>query len=180
MKLDKSFYLNPDVVAVAKQLIGKSLHTSLNGKHSSGIIVESEAYSYKEKACHAFNNKRTKRTETMFQEGGKAYIYLCYGIHHLFNIVTNIKNKPEAVLIRAIQPIETAPKKCTSGPGNLSKYLAITTSLNGVSLTGNKIWLEEGNQLPCEVSKRIGIDYAQEDALLPWRFTAKDNQWISK
>lgn len=180
MKLYESFYLDTDVVNVAKKLIGCELHTYINGMHRSGIIVETEAYSYREKACHAFEKKRTKRTETMFVAGGVAYVYLCYGIHHLFNVVTNIENEPEAVLIRALQPTIQDKAKIASGPGKLTKYMNIHTRHNGISLMGNEIWIESGETMAIESSKRIGIDYAGNDANLPWRFTAKNNHWISR
>jgi DNA-3-methyladenine glycosylase len=145
-RLEKAFFMRNDVDGLANDLIGKILVTNMNGHHKSGIIVETEAYSYKEKACHTYNNKRTKRTETLFREGGTVYVYLCYGIHHLFNIVTNIEGKAEAVLIRAIQPLNgfssseiTDRKRVTSGPGKLSKAMGINTTHNNVSLLDNLI-----------------------------------------
>jgi DNA-3-methyladenine glycosylase len=188
LKIKKSYYQTDDVVGAAVDLIGKVLYTSFGGQLKAGIIVETEAYSYKEKACHAYNNKKTNRTKTLFEEGGMAYIYLCYGIHHLFNVVTNKKDKAEAVLIRAVEPyhgftdLELNPKsRITSGPGKLSKALGITTNLNEASLTGNEIWLsDEGIVKGIDQSTRIGVGYAKEDALLPWRFTAKENLWVSK
>ncbi|MEQ8927038.1 MAG: DNA-3-methyladenine glycosylase [Fulvivirga sp.] len=183
MKLNKSFYLSDNVVEVAQALIGKQLCVSIDGIIKSGVIVETEAYSYKEKACHAYNYKNTKRTSTLFEKGGIAYVYLCYGIHSLFNIVTNEKGFPEGVLIRAVEPtggIELK-KKITSGPGKLTKALGITLKHDKVDLTGDQIWVEEiGHQTVIEASKRIGVDYAGEDAELLWRFTSKNNQWISK
>ncbi|MTI40617.1 DNA-3-methyladenine glycosylase [Fulvivirga lutimaris] len=188
-KLDNSYYLADDVVALAKDLVGKELHVKTDLGHRSGIIVETEAYSYLEKGCHAYDNKRTARTEPLFMAGGVAYIYLCYGIHHLFNIVTNAEDKAEAVLIRAVQPNigfepeELKPSsKITSGPGKLSKVLGIDLNLNKISLTGDTIWLTDAvdNSMDVLASKRIGIDYAGEDANLLWRFTAKNSPWISK
>lgn len=159
------------------------------------MIVETEAYSFKEKGCHAYNNLRTPRTEVMFQEGGIAYVYLCYGIHHLFNIVTNKEDKAEAVLIRALEPIEGEPtmikrlnakhsSRITSGPGKLTKALGIDRMLNEKSLSGNVIWLEDrgmkfAKNLLIKV-KRVGIDYAEEDADLLWRFYIKNNSWVSR
>ena len=182
MKLKKSFYLNTNVLEIAEQLIGKELHIRMQGVHKAGIIVETEAYSFREKACHAYLKRYTNRTKTMFMEGGVAYVYLCYGIHHLFNVVTNSKNIPEAVLIRAIQPLEEhAIKRITAGPGKLTKYLGITKALDATSLVGDKLWIEDRNrEYPVATSIRIGIDYAEEDANLPWRFTVKDNPWVSK
>ena len=187
-RLEKTFFMKNDVVGLAHDLIGKILVTNINDHTKSGIIVETEAYSYKEKACHAYNNKRTKRTETLFKEGGTVYVYLCYGIHHLFNIVSNIEGKAEAVLIRALQPQNgfssdeiNAKKKVASGPGKLSKAMGINIVHNNLSLLGNTIWIEDQliDMPGIEKSKRIGVDYAAEDADLLWRFTAKTNKWIS-
>ncbi len=189
MKLDKTFYLEPDVVLLAKLLIGKVLYTRIDGEVKCGMITETEAYSYKERACHAYQNKRTKRTETLFATGGTSYVYLCYGIHHLFNIVTNKAGVAEAVLIRAVAPLEgfsqkelMVKNKATCGPGKLSKEMGISTKMNNLDLTGNIIWLEDNNlEVPEIVSTaRIGVDYAGDDALLPWRFLANNNPWISK
>jgi DNA-3-methyladenine glycosylase len=189
LKLDNSYYSGNDVVALAEDLIGKELHVNTDAGYKSGIIVETEAYSYLEKGCHAYDNKLTARTEPLFQQGGIAYVYLCYGIHHLFNIVTNRQDVAEAVLVRAVQPKngfsekELKPiSKITSGPGKLSKSLGINMHHNKIKLTGDTIWLTDGVDTSWEVasSKRIGIDYAGEDANLLWRFVAKDSPWISK
>lgn len=183
MKLNKSYYLNDDVVAIAKDLVGKELVLSNNGIVKSGLIVETEAYSYKERACHAYDFRNTKRTETLFHEGGIAYVYLCYGIHYLFNIVTNKKDYPEAVLIRALEPVTGIANKSriTSGPGKLTKALDIDLSYNESSLVKDNIWIEDNGVIPeIEISSRIGVDYAGEDAKLPWRFSIKNNKWVSK
>lgn len=195
MKLKESFYQRTRVDRIAKDLLGKLLVSKVNNSLTSGIIVETEAYSYKEKGSHAYNNLRTTRTETMFGEGGVAYVYLCYGIHNLFNIVTNKHDKAEAVLIRALEPVDGNEimmkrtqkriiQRITSGPGKLTKALGIDRTWDGKMLTGNYVWVEDrgitiaGNDIV--VTKRIGIDYAGEDALLPWRFYLKDNPWISR
>lgn len=195
MKLKESFYQRSNVTKIARDLVGKVLVTNINNSLTSGIIVETEAYSYKERGCHAYNSLRTARTEVMFHDGGIAYVYLCYGIHHLFNIVTNTKDRAEAVLIRAIQPLQgekimmermnkSTNYKITSGPGKLTKALGIDRIMNGKELTGNDVWLEDRNIKVTKhnivIAKRIGIDYAGEDALLPWRFYLKDNGWISR
>mgnify|MGYP001350212288 CR=1 FL=1 len=195
MKLKKSFYQRPCVDQIAKDLLGKVLISRFNNSLTSGIIVETEAYSFKEKGCHAYNNLRTARTETMFGDGGKIYVYLCYGIHNMFNIVTNKKEKAEAVLVRAIEPIEGTDlmiarastrnsHRITSGPGKLTKALGIDRTMDGQLLTGYDVWIEDpGTKIAFSrivVTKRIGIDYAGEDALLPWRFYLKDNPWISR
>lgn len=187
MKLPKSFYLQEDVVSIARQLIGKVLYTNIDGIITAGIISETEAYEGAiDKASHAFGNRRTKRTETMFAEGGIAYVYLCYGMYELFNIVTNIKDIPHAVLIRGIIPyegleamaqrrgVEKIKQKDVNGPGKLSKALSISRALNEFDLNSDVIWIEDkGVQIDYNqivTDKRIGINYAEEDALLPYRF----------
>lgn len=197
MKLPESFYQRENVVLIAKELLGKTIHSMVNGELTSARITEVEAYSgLNDKACHANNGIRTKRTEVMYAEGGHAYVYLCYGIHHLFNIVTNAKNRADAVLIRAVEPLEGVDimlerrrkerldKTLTSGPGTLSEALGIKTKTHyGKWLLDNDIWLEDSRNLSSDeiiTSTRIGVDYAEEDALKPWRFYIKDNQWISK
>ncbi len=193
MKLPQSFYERSNVVRVAKDLIGKRLITNVNDMLTSGIIVETEAYSYKERGCHAYKGP-TERNKVMFEKGGISYVYLCYGMHHLFNVVTNQSGKADAVLIRALEPelgmdlmMErmkvNSIKRITSGPGKLTKALGITKSWNGVDLLGHQVWIEEGDKVSSSKIKadaRIGIDYAGEDALLPWRFSIKDNKWVSK
>lgn len=151
------------------------------------MIIETEAYKGAEdKACHAYNNRRTKRTEVMFAPGGLAYVYLCYGMHHLFNIVTHKKNTPHAILIRAIQPthgIETmlerrkkkmGDKALTSGPATTTQALGIHTNHSGTDLTQSKIWVEDRGKIISKnqiiATPRIGIDYAEEDRTLPYRF----------
>lgn len=194
MRLTPEFYLDKNVVKIARSLLGKILFTWIDGNVTAGRIVETEAYSWKERGCHAFKGKTT-RNAVMFDPGGVAYVYLCYGIHHLFNIVTNYEGIADAVLIRALEPVIgieimkgrrgkiSNEFQLTSGPGKLSKALGIDRNLNGKSLFQNEVWLEDdGASLSNKkivASKRIGIDYAGEDALLPWRFTIKDNLWIS-
>ncbi len=186
MKLRKSYYQEKDVVKIARDLIGKILYTRINGKLCSGIISETEAYEgVTDKASHAYGGRRTARTETLYADGGKTYVYLCYGIHHLLNFVTNIENTPHAVLIRGIIPLEGTEimmQRCnkksvnglTDGPGKVSRALGITIAMNNISLLDNTIWVEENKKLlkPFKIasSPRIGIDYAGEDAKLPYRF----------
>lgn len=189
-KLKRSYYLEEDVVAVARDLIGKSLCTRIHGKYTSGIITETEAYAgVNDKASHSFGGRRTPRNEVMYGSGGTAYVYLCYGMHHLFNVVTNQKEVPHAVLIRAIKPLEgintilkrrkhkKIAKNTAGGPGTVSQALGITTQLNGITLLGEKIWLEDQgvkiNDGQIMAGPRIGVDYAGKDALLPYRFTVK-------
>jgi len=187
LKLDKSFYIRDSVTQIARELLGKYLFTNFSGKLTSGIITETEAYEgVTDKASHAYYNRRTNRTEVMFAEGGLAYVYLCYGIHHLFNIVTNSENVPHAVLIRALHPVKGIEmmgkrvgkkypvKGFSDGPGKVSKLLGIQVKHTGYSLLGNKIWLEDKGVIVKEESiisgPRIGVDYAGEDAKLPYRF----------
>ncbi|GAB4129459.1 MAG: DNA-3-methyladenine glycosylase [Raineya sp.] len=195
-KLNRDFYLRDDVVQIARDLLGKVLFTCVDGHLTAGKIVETEAYSgTNDKACHAHSNKFTKRTSIMFEQGGKSYVYLCYGLHHLFNVVTNTKGKADAVLVRAIEPLEGIEKmlerrnftqlkySLTAGPGTLTKALGIDKSYYGEDLLGNTIWIAE-NTLEQEkfeivATTRIGVAYAQEDALLPWRFYVKNSQWVS-
>lgn len=196
MRLEPGFYERSDVVKIARELLGRALFTHVEGVTSGGIIVETEAYSWKERGCHAFGGKMTPRNEVMFRSGGHAYVYLCYGIHNLFNVVTNREGLADAVLIRAIEPLAGIdamnerrgkvenPFQLTSGPGKLTKALGIDRSFNGKFLLNNEVWIEDvGEKLKSKhivTSKRIGIDYAGEDAKLPWRFVVKGNSWISK
>lgn len=180
---------------MAKTLLGKVLYTRIGRRISSGMIVETEAYSHTEKGCHAYLNKMTKRNEVMFNAGGYSYVYLCYGIHNLFNVVTGTPGTGDAVLIRALEPIDglkimqqrmgaSTIRRITSGPGKLTKALGIDRSFNGKHLTGPDIWIgDEGVKVRKQdivASPRIGIDYAGKDAELPWRYTIAGNVWVSK
>jgi len=192
-----SFYRQADVVQIARDLLGKSLYTSYMGVITGGIINETEAYAgVIDKASHAYGGRFTDRTKIMYSEGGCAYVYLCYGIHSLFNIVTNIEGVPHAVLIRGLFPTigidvmleRRGVKKMNvdfcKGPGKVSKSLGIHYSHSGLLLTtsvaddeGMNIWIEEGDILIIDSdiisSPRVGVDYAKEDALLPYRFELK-------
>lgn len=185
--LPRSYYLQPDVVALSKDLLGKVICTRIGDEFTAGIITETEAYAgIGDKAAHVYGDKRTPRTETMYGEGGHAYVYLCYGIHHLFNIVTNIDGIPNAVLLRGIQPLEgletmksrrgkdKVTKGFSSGPGTASQALGIKTAHDTADLTGDLIWIEdrkiEIQEEHILVGPRIGVDYAEEDALRPYRF----------
>lgn len=196
-KLSLEFYLQDDVVHLGRSLVGKLLMSKKNGVLTGGIIVETESYKGAiDRACHAYNHLRTKRTEIMFNQGGKAYVYLCYGIHHLLNIVTNKKDIPEAILIRAIEPTvgiehmlkrrnkKTVDYTLCSGPGSLTQALGITREDNGASLLGDTLWIEQSSfsvpEEDIQVGPRVGIAYAKEDALLPYRFRLKNNPWTSK
>jgi DNA-3-methyladenine glycosylase len=195
-KLPQTFYQRNDVLKIAKELLGKILVTQWKGVITSGRITECEAYAgVTDRASHASNGRRTKRNEIMYGDGGAAYVYLCYGIHHLFNVVTNTKEVPHAILIRALEPlqgVETMLKRAgkkqsdhslTSGPGNVSKALGIFTKHSGISLSGQDIFIaEDGFKLKkteITTSPRIGVEYAGKDAKLPYRFYIKGNLFVS-
>lgn len=198
-KLPKSFYTRTDVVQISKDLLGKYLVTEFDGQRTVGKIVETEAYrAPDDKACHAHLNRFTKRTQVMFEEGGVAYVYLCYGIHHMFNVVTAKKGMAHAILVRGVEPIENVElmlerrgmdklkPQLTAGPGVLSKAMGITKDWTGTSLVADDaaIWIAdvgkkiEEKDIIC--SPRVGIDYAEECALWDWRFRIKGNKWTSK
>lgn len=196
-KLDTAFYLHDDVTEIARDLVGTLLCTRIgNDPVTSGVIVETEAYSGRnDRACHANNGKRTGRTEVMYHRGGVAYVYLCYGIHHLFNVVTNRKGMADAVLIRAIEPLagistilerrncnELTPA-VAAGPGRLTRALGISTDHYGTDLSGGSIWIEERQpdfrETDITATRRIGVDYAGEHAEREWRFSLKDHPWVS-
>ena len=193
-KLPKDFYLQENVVELSKQLLGKILFTKEGKTITAGIITETEAYAgTTDKASHAYGGRRTERTETMYAEGGVSYVYLCYGMYSLFNVVTNRKDIPHAVLVRAIQPMEgiktilqrrksdNLKKGLTTGPGKVSMALGINfRSHNAQNLSGTKIWIEDRGILIPEKSinkgPRIGVDYAGEDAKLPYRFWVNEKE----
>lgn len=189
MIIPDAFYRGDDVVAISRALLGKVLQTHIDGLRAAVVITETEAYAgVTDRASHAFGGRRTKRTEPMFGPGGKAYVYLCYGIHHLFNVVTNVDGVPHAVLIRAgvVQAgldvmlerrgKKKADKNLLAGPGSLAKALGITTTHTGASVAGDQIRIEDKGIVIQEsaitAGPRVGVDYAGEDALLPYRFRA--------
>lgn len=181
--LPRSFYLRADVVNVARELLGMVLTTDMDGVATSGIITETEAYAGAgDQASHAYMGRRTDRNEPMYSRGGTAYVYLCYGIHHLFNVVTNKTDIPHAVLIRAVVPLDRevtmlerrAGRPSTDGPGKVSMALGICTAHSGTDLIEGPIRLEDRGirVAPNDVltGPRIGVEYAGSDALLPYRF----------
>ncbi|MFN8289797.1 MAG: DNA-3-methyladenine glycosylase [Chitinophagaceae bacterium] len=195
-KLPMEFYQRKNVLTIAKDLLGKILVTKWDGVETSGRIVEVEAYrGITDKASHAYAGRRTKRNEIMYAAGGAAYIYLCYGIHHLVNVVTHTRDTPHAVLIRALEPVtgvemmlkRTGKSKpdhtLTRGPGNLSKALGLFTPKNGWLLNSKEFFIaDDGYRYAARQiarSPRIGVDYAGEDALLPYRFYVKGNPYVS-
>jgi DNA-3-methyladenine glycosylase len=198
---DKSFFQREDVVAISRNLIGMILYSKMNGVVTGGRIVETEAYGgVTDRASHAYGDRRTGRTETMYRAGGVCYIYLCYGIHHLFNIVTGPEGRPDAVLIRALEPVagiesmlkrrglDRVQRRVAGGPGLVTQSLGLTTDQDGLSLIhSKKIWLEmDGAQKTDQernnsiiASRRVGVDYAGEDAERLWRFRLKGNKFTS-
>jgi DNA-3-methyladenine glycosylase len=197
LKLEFSYYLNRDALFLAKDLLGKVLFTSIDGEVTAGIITETEAYyGIQDKASHAYGGRRTNRTETMYSRGGVAYVYLCYGMHNLFNVVSSVEGEPHAILVRAVEPLighdimerrrnmpNTKPA-ISSGPGSAAKALGIDRTFNQKDLAGDEIWIEDHGirYTPDQIAAtpRVGVAYAQEDALLPWRFFVKGNKYVSK
>jgi len=199
-KLGIQFYDREDVITIARELIGKIIVTKFDGVITSGRIVETEAYiAFTDKASHTFGGRRTARNEHMYAKPATSYVYICYGMHHLFNVVTNKKDVPDAVLIRAVEPLEGIPtmllrtkKKTldntlTKGPGNAGKALGITKEHSGLNLLGNEIFITEDRSagyIPIPEkqvgsSRRIGVESAGASALLPYRFYVKGNRFVS-
>lgn len=195
-KLPIEFYQQQDVVTIARALLGKVLVTNFGGELTAARIVETEAYNgIVDKASHAYNDRRTNRTKVMYEPGGRAYVYLCYGLHYLFNVVCNARDVPHAVLIRAAEPllgIETmlqrtgkakAAYDLTRGPANVSKALGITVKHTGLSLLEDTLFIADDKTFyaPDQIGAtvRIGVDYAAEDALLPYRFIVKGSRYVS-
>ena len=202
MIISKEFY-NRSALDVAQDLLGKILVREVDGKILKGKIVETEAYiGLIDKACHAYNGRRTKRTEILYEEAGVSYIYFIYGLYHCFNVVTNKKDVAEAVLIRAIEPIneldyisnirynkrydeltKVQSKNLTNGPSKLCLAYLLNKDLNAVKLyEKGAVYITDDNNEDFEIveSKRIGIDYAEEAKDFLWRFYIKDNIYVSK
>jgi len=195
-KLPREFYTRSDVLKVSRDLLGKLLVVpTANKKRVAGLIVEVEAYRGPEdRASHAFGGRRTKRTETMYQAGGVAYVYFVYGMYYQFNVVSNVQDIPHAILVRALEPVEgiefmrkrrhTHPDhNLTNGPGKLCIAMGIDRELDGADLSGNRVWLEDYQNVPTsKISKgpRIGIDYAEDWIDKPWRFWIRDNSYVSR
>jgi DNA-3-methyladenine glycosylase len=195
-KLPVTFYQRKNVLQIAKELLGKIIVTNFNDIITSARIVETEAYAgVMDRASHAYGARRTNRNDVMYAGGGTAYVYLCYGIHHLFNVVTNVEGIPHAILIRGGEPLtgieemlrrtgkEQLDNTLTRGPGNLSKALGINTGHSGTILRDDSIYIAGDGfsykKKEIFASPRIGVDYAGEDALLPYRFYIKGNPFVS-
>lgn len=196
-RIPNSIFTSTDVTSLSQFLLGKQLCTNIGGELTCGKIVETEAYNgVIDRASHAYGGRNTNRTATLYELGGIAYIYLCYGIHHLFNIVSGPQDTPHAILIRGIEPtvgldimlrrrkMTVAKPNITAGPGALSMALGITRHLDKESLAEDMIWLEDmdDNLDPSTIvaCPRVGVDYAGEDALLPYRYYLKGNKYVSK
>lgn len=195
-KLPREFYTRPNVVTVARELLGKLLVVpERNGTRVSGKIVEVEAYrGPQDRAAHSYGGRRTKRTETMYGIGGTAYVFFVYGMYDQFNVVTNAPDAPHAVLIRAVEPVEgidlmrkrrqgKSDHNLTNGPGKLCIALGIDRKLDAADLLGDRVWIEEHRVIPrsrIATGPRIGIDYAEEWIDKPWRFWIKDNAFVSR
>jgi DNA-3-methyladenine glycosylase len=195
-KLPVEFYKRKNVLQIAQDLLGKILITKFDGVITSGRIVETEAYiAITDRASHSYNGKRTARNEHMYAAAGITYVYICYGMHHLFNVVTNKKDTPDAVLIRAVEPVEgietmlqrTRKLKLdatlTKGPGNVGRALGISKQHSGLNLLEDTIFIcDDGIKLrknEIGVSKRIGVEGAGDAALYPYRFFVKGNKFVS-
>ena len=195
-KLPIQFYKRQDVVLIARELIGKIIVTNFDGIITSARIVETEAYiGLTDKASHSFGGKRTARNEHMYAPAGTAYVYICYGMHHLFNVVTNQKNIPDAVLIRAVEPITGVDimlrrtgkikpdNSLTKGPGNAAKALGISKHHSGVHLLKNEMYIaDDGFEIEKNKigkSRRIGVESSGDAALMPYRFYVKGNRFVS-
>ena len=191
MKLGRDYFLDTNVTGLARSLLGKVLASRIGNKITSGIITETEAYAgITDKASHAYGGRFTKRTAVMYKTGGTAYIYLCYGVHSLFNVVTAPIGTPHAVLIRSVVPLEgigimlsrrglqKPDPSAFIGPGKVAKALGLHFSMSGIDLTGNKIWLEDRSIRVASdaitAHPRIGVGYAGDHALLPWRFAIEN------
>lgn len=195
-KLPRDFYTRSDVLEIARDLLGKKLVVpNNNGSRVAGIIVETEAYRGPEdRASHAYNGRRTQRTETMYGIGGTAYVYFVYGMYNQFNVVTNVGDTPHAILVRAVEPIAgldimrrrrrgRSEYELTSGPGRLCLAMGIDRKLDKADLLGDRVWIEEGVSIsPRQIARgpRIGIDYAEKWITKPWRFWVRDNPFVSK
>lgn len=195
MRIEREFYMR-DAVTVGKDILGKIIvKKTADGRIMSGRITEVEAYmGTTDKASHSYGGRRTKRTEVMYKEGGYSYVFLIYGMYECFNVTAGREGDPQAVLIRGVEPLENKnlmwekrkvkkEKDISNGPGKLTKALGITREDNGADLTeGENLWLEDDGYKVKDIveTTRIGIDYAEEDVLKPWRFYIKDSIFVSK
>ncbi len=195
-KLTRKFYLRKDTLWAARKLLGKLLVVpDHSGNRVSGMVVETEAYlGLTDEAAHSYSGRRTPRNEVTYSHGGVVYVFFVYGMYHQLNVVTGPIGHPNVVLIRALEPVEGVDlmrerrgempyKNLTSGPGKLCIALGIDRGLNGADLAGDQIWLEKHRFFGEDAiasGKRIGIDYAGDDAEKPWRFWVADSEYVSR
>lgn len=196
-KLPQSYFLSEDVVYLAKDLIGKHLFVNTEDVVTGGVIVETEAYKGPEDVgSHAYNHRRTNRNDIMYAAGGVVYMYICYGIHDMLNVVTGPENTAHAILIRAIQPtqglevmrerrkVRHEDTRLCRGPGALAKALALKKVHNGISLQDNEIWIEDRGQRFSDTDliagPRIGLNIPEPYKSIPWRFYVKGNPYVSR
>jgi DNA-3-methyladenine glycosylase len=182
---------------ISRELLGKTLYTSIAGELTAGVIVETEAYAGPDdRGSHAFNNRRTPRNEMMYAQGGVVYMYICYGIHDMLNIVTGPEGTSHAILIRAVEPTEgigimrsrrnvyNADHRLCQGPGALGQAFGLNKTFNGKSLTGDEIWIEDQgtqlNQDDIATSGRVGMNFEGPYKSIPWRFYVRGNSFVSK
>jgi len=200
MILAPSFYQRDDVLAISKELLGKHIYTSFDGIITGGVIVETEAYrAPDDKACHAYGNKLTERTKTMFLEGGTLYVYISYGMHRMINVVTSTNGKAHAILVRAVEPIKGIDKilqrrqhdelkyNTMNGPGKSAMALGVEECHDGSFLCNKDcgIWIEDVGSIIKDneivIGPRVGMSiHTGVDAHRPWRFYIKDNKWVSR
>jgi len=197
-KLPRKFYSRNDTVEVARDLLGKLLVIpSAEGRRVSGVIVETEAYlGVEDRGAHSYGGRRTARNEIMYGRAGHVYVFFVYGMYYQFNVVTGAVGTPHAILIRGLEPVEGVDamrqrrgakarkdRDLTSGPGKLAIAMDIDRSMNGADLLGKDVWIENYREIPAESitsGPRIGIDYAGDDALKPWRFWIEGNIYVSR
>ena len=198
--ISKEYYESTDAREIAKFLLGKIVVSTIENLKTVAIIVETEAYMAPDDlACHARGDRRTPRTETMFGAAGMSYVYRCYGIHHLFNVVTAPEGMAHAVLIRAVQPLEgmdimqkrrkwsnTTPQ-LTNGPGKWTQAMGITDTLDGLDLTTTQSWIQifdsDGLVRDDEIisGPRVGMSsLTRECGYYPWRYYIRENAWVSR
>ena len=197
MKLGLDFYQRPDVLQIARELLGKHLYTNINGVITAGRVVETEAYRHEGDHSLALHLQRKRRqAQGLYQPGGHAYIYTVYDRHALFNLTTHDAAHPDAVLIRAVEPlvgIEEMLRRrglgalvrgLTAGPGVLSQALGISPAFSGTALNGDALWFEDHGEPVADAdvlaSARVGLAYAGPEAAgLPWRFRVRTSRWTS-
>jgi len=192
-RIGRSFFRRP-AVEVARDLIGSALVRD-DGVRLSGEVVETEAYAgIGDRGSHAYGGRRTARNEALYGEPGRAYVYMIYGLYHCANVSCGDVGDPQCVLLRALRPIEGLEvmaerrgltkdddvRKLCGGPSRLCQAFAFDRSCSGMDMCSAELRFLEGSKPDVVASKRIGIDYAGPDSLLPYRFLAKDSAFVSR